>query len=169
MTTQSEIATHLDLSERRVRDLLKELGLPTRNPDLDQVRIAYIRHLRGVASRHKSETGLDLTQERAKLAATQRQKTKIEVAKLRGKLVPSDEIQQTIFNLARRTRDRILLVPHRLSPSVAADTDPISVGMKMGEALREALEEISNDRMENFLPNPSEPSIPDQDSRQHAG
>ena len=54
MATQNELAAHLDLSDRRVRGLLK-LGIlpPSRPPgglDLDACRLAYIRYLRGVQS-----------------------------------------------------------------------------------------------------------------------
>ncbi|ABK43321.1 transcriptional regulator, Fis family [Magnetococcus marinus MC-1] len=144
MATQADIAAHLDLSERRVRDLLKELGLPARNPDLDQVRTAYLRHLRAVASRHKSKGGLDLTTERAKLAAAQREKTEIEVTRLRGELIPADEVKQAAFALARRVRDRLMLVPHRLAVTLAADPNPAAMEQKMEESLREALEELAD-------------------------
>jgi phage terminase Nu1 subunit (DNA packaging protein) len=144
MSKQHEIAQHLDLSERRVRDLLKELGLPTRNPDMDQVRTAYIRHLRAVASRHKSESGLDLTQERAKLAAAQREKTEIEVARLRGDLLQAEEVKHEAFNLARRVRDRLMLIPHNLAAILGADQNPTVIERKMGKAIREALEELTS-------------------------
>ena len=144
MATQADIAAHLDLSERRVRDLLKELGLPARNPDLDATRVAYIRHLRAVASRHKSVGGLDLTQERARLAAAQREKTEIEVARLRGELIPADEVKQAAFALARRVRDRLMLVPHRLAVTLAANPNPAAMEQKMEESLREALEELAD-------------------------
>ncbi|MBF0448196.1 MAG: hypothetical protein HQL67_08360 [Magnetococcales bacterium] len=104
MTTQREIAKHLDLSERHVRDLLKELGLPAKNADIDQVRIAYIRHIRAVASRHKSESGLDLVQERARLTIAQREKTEIEVARLRDELISVAEVKAAAFNAGRTVR-----------------------------------------------------------------
>lgn len=48
--TQVDIAAHLDLSERRVRDVLVELGVDHRAATLDQIRIAYIRSLREKAA-----------------------------------------------------------------------------------------------------------------------
>lgn len=54
MATQKELASHLDLQERRVRGLLKLGILPPSQPhgglDLDACRLAYIRYLRGVQS-----------------------------------------------------------------------------------------------------------------------
>lgn len=54
MATQKDLAKHLDLSTRRVRDLLKTGILPAggagTSHDLDACRVAYINYLRGVAS-----------------------------------------------------------------------------------------------------------------------
>lgn len=54
MATQVEVAAHLDLSDRQVRNLLKDGVLPASKGvgglDADACRIAYIGYLRGLAS-----------------------------------------------------------------------------------------------------------------------
>ena len=50
MPTQREIAEHLDMSERNARDVLKGLDLDWQTAGLDEIRIAYIRDLRGKAA-----------------------------------------------------------------------------------------------------------------------
>lgn len=54
MATQVEVAAHLDMSDRQVRNLLQSGVLPGSRPrhgyDLDDCRLAYIRHLRGQVS-----------------------------------------------------------------------------------------------------------------------
>lgn len=54
MATQAEIGDHLDLSERRVRELIKEGVLPASkgrgNYNVDDCRRAYISYLRGLAN-----------------------------------------------------------------------------------------------------------------------
>lgn len=50
MPTQREIAEHLDMSERNARDVLKGLDLDWQMASLDEIRIAYIRDLRGKAA-----------------------------------------------------------------------------------------------------------------------
>jgi hypothetical protein len=65
MATQAQIAEHLDLSERRVRDLVVE-GVLQKGADLDQCRVSYIRYLRGGASGKHTGAGLKLTDERAR-------------------------------------------------------------------------------------------------------
>lgn len=54
MSTQKEIAEHLDLSDRRVRDLVKDGILPGSKGksgyDIDACRVAYIGYLRGLSN-----------------------------------------------------------------------------------------------------------------------
>jgi hypothetical protein len=104
MATHSELSKHLDLSTRAIADLLPKLGLPSRDVNLEKARIAYIRHLRRVAAGHQSITGLDLTQERAKLAAIQRVKASLEVGKMKEQLVSAAEVKVSAFNMARTIR-----------------------------------------------------------------
>lgn len=88
MATQVEIAKHLDLSDRQVRNLLSEGVLPGSKGrggfDIDACREAYIRYLRGLGSAQvKAEAppedeGIDplveykLLEERRGLTAAQR-------------------------------------------------------------------------------------------------
>lgn len=50
MATQKEIAKHLDMSERAVRDVLKNLGIEASKTTVDKARVAYIRDLREKAA-----------------------------------------------------------------------------------------------------------------------
>jgi len=54
LATQKEVASHLDLSDRRVRGLVQSgIFPPSKGPtgyDLDGCRLAYIRYLRGLQS-----------------------------------------------------------------------------------------------------------------------
>jgi phage terminase Nu1 subunit (DNA packaging protein) len=63
MANQKDIAEHLDLTDRRVRGLMKEGVLPaSKGPggyDLDSCRVAYIRYLRGVSSGQVRSVGDD--------------------------------------------------------------------------------------------------------------
>jgi phage terminase Nu1 subunit (DNA packaging protein) len=108
MATQIEVATHLDLSDRQVRNLLADGVLPGSKGrggfDLEACRLAYIRYLRGLGnSQVKPETGSEsdemdplveykLMEERRGLTAAQRigQELKNEVAKKR--LIPAEFI-----------------------------------------------------------------------------
>lgn len=54
MATQVEVAQHLDISDRQVRNLLTDGVLPSSKGagglDVDACRLAYIRYLRGIGS-----------------------------------------------------------------------------------------------------------------------
>lgn len=84
MATQKEVAEHLDLSDRMVRNLIQDGIIPAVKGrgglDLDACRLAYVRHLRGIASGQvkASEEDLELNRERAALAAEQRRKLRRE-------------------------------------------------------------------------------------------
>ncbi|MFP3624620.1 MarR family transcriptional regulator, partial [Burkholderia sp. SIMBA_051] len=65
MPTQQQIADHLDLDQSAVSRLVDKLGIDYRQASVDDVRIAYIRHLREMAAGRGSNTGIDLVAERA--------------------------------------------------------------------------------------------------------
>jgi len=107
MATQIEIARHLDLSDRQVRNLLADGVLPGSKGkggfDIDACRLAYIRYLRGLGSNQvKPEAdpeypeGIDpladhkLTQERLRLTAAQAEGQELKNDISRRRAVPTD-------------------------------------------------------------------------------
>lgn len=107
MATQIEIAKHLDLSDRQVRNLLADGVLPGSKGkggfDIEACRLAYIRYLRGLGSSQvKPETdpeypeGIDplaeqkLTQERLRLTAAQAEGQELKNDITRRKSVPTE-------------------------------------------------------------------------------
>jgi len=64
--TQEQVADHLDLSGQRFRTIMNKGDLPKWNKETATYdRVAYIRHMRAIASGRKSPEGkLDLTAER---------------------------------------------------------------------------------------------------------
>lgn len=86
--TQADIAQHLDLAERTVRELLTEWGIDHRTTSLDDIRVRYIRKLREVAAGRASSGDLDLVQERAALARSQRIAQDLKNATARGEYAP---------------------------------------------------------------------------------
>lgn len=88
--TQAEIADHLDMSDRNLRDVLQELNLDHKQVSLSVLRVAYIRRLREqAAGRMGNEAGgLDLVQERAALARAQRESQDIKNAVARREYAP---------------------------------------------------------------------------------
>jgi len=106
MATQIEVAAHLDLSDRQVRNLLADGVLPASKGagglDVDACRLAYIRYLRGLNSGQVRQEvpgdfdGADpniearLTQERLRLTAAQAEGQELKNDVTKRKSVPTD-------------------------------------------------------------------------------
>lgn len=99
---QAQIAEHLDLSERSVRELLDDAGLDHRLCTLSEIRLTYIRRLREQAAGRAAAGDLDLAGERARLARAQAEKVEMQNAVTRGELAPVVLIEQVLTNTAAR-------------------------------------------------------------------
>ena len=100
---QVAIASHLDLSDRALREFFAAKRLDWRNMTLAEIRVAYIRHLREMAAgRATSEEGLDLATERAHLARAQREKIDMQNAVTRGELAPKAMLTEALARTAPR-------------------------------------------------------------------
>ncbi|ABK45319.1 conserved hypothetical protein [Magnetococcus marinus MC-1] len=60
-------------------------------------------------------------------------------------LVSSDEVKVSAFNLARRVRDRLFTIPHRLSSVLASENDAGVIEERLDQELRKALEELKHE------------------------
>lgn len=106
--TQMEIAEHLDMSDRNLRDLLQSLNMDHKQVSLSALRVAYIRRLRDqAAGRLGAETGgLDLVQERAALAREQRKGQAIKNAVARKEYAPVGLLADVLGMAASAVVDR---------------------------------------------------------------
>lgn len=120
MATQAEIAEHLDLSDRKVRDYIKRGVLPGSKGkggyDTDACRLAYIRHIRGVASGQVSEApdSLDLNAERARKERAQAEKTEFDLAVLRRQYVHISLFEGMLERFASQAASRLDAIRSRL-------------------------------------------------------
>jgi phage terminase Nu1 subunit (DNA packaging protein) len=147
MATQEQIAEHLDLSKRRVQDLMIE-GVLNKGADLDECRVSYIRFLRGGASGKNTGAGLKLTAERARLAKLQADKVEIELAELRGEVVRTEDVARVMQGHVIAARSRLLALPTKLVALFSPDMRPQTLALAEG-AVREALQELSSDEFIN--------------------
>ncbi|MFC4158275.1 hypothetical protein [Chitinimonas lacunae] len=123
MPTQQELGEHLDLSDRQIRELQRLKVFP-KGSGFDEARIAYIRRLREqAAGRMGNGGGLDLTNERARLAAAQADKTELELAQLRGELIPLAQAQDAWSAMVGASRAKFLTLAARLAPRAVGMTE----------------------------------------------
>ena len=106
--TQAEIAEHLDMSDRNLRDVLQALDLDHKQVSLSALRIAYIRRLRDQAAGRLGEGagGLDLVQERAALAREQREGQAIKNAVARREFAPVGLLADVLGQASSAVVDR---------------------------------------------------------------
>lgn len=116
MATQVEVAAHLDLSDRQVRNLLTDGVLPSsKGPgglDIDACRLAYIRYVRGMASGQvrpeapstdddeSGDTSKRLEQERLRLTAAQAEGQELKNDITKRKSVPTEFATFVLSRLA---------------------------------------------------------------------
>jgi hypothetical protein len=119
MPTQKQIADHLDMSQQAVAELMEKLGIDWKTSALDKIRIAYIRHLRGVASGHRSEDGLDLTRERVMTERVDRELKELQVAEKRGMLINVMQLEPELMNMVGAFRSELLSRDDKLASDIA--------------------------------------------------
>jgi phage terminase Nu1 subunit (DNA packaging protein) len=108
MSTQKEVAEHLDISDRQVRNLLSKSILPVSKGaggyDLDGCRIAYISYLRnmsrtGGAVVEASGGDIDIEAERAGLTKAQRISQELKNEILEGRYMAIETIQEILSKI----------------------------------------------------------------------
>ena len=85
-------------------------------------------------------------QSRAVKAAYEARLRKLEYEVKIGKLVSADEVRVDTFNIARITRDRLMNIPDRISPILAAMSDSLEIHKLISAEIRLACEELTRTR-----------------------
>lgn len=148
MATETEVAAHLDLSDRTVREL-KSKGVFTSSGrggyDLDDCRVAYIRSLRERAAGRAGETGeLDLAHERARLAKEQADRVAMDNARDRKEMASLPDMTLAVMTLFEVVKGNL----SRIGPIVAkSDT---KLRSRIERAIEDALEDLSMTRIEEI-------------------
>jgi len=151
MATQAEVADHLDLSRQAVGDLVRRGIFESKGPrglDIDDCRVRYVRHLRAMAAGWKGEDEdgevLDLTAERARKAKEEADRLEMQNAQMRRELLPRADVDAAVIEDYSRVRARLLNVPSKVAPLVAAATEPREAEGLVKRAIYEALQELSD-------------------------
>lgn len=107
MVTQKEIAAHLDMTERNLRDVLIKLKLDHRTASVDQIRVAYIRYMRNVAAGRGGDEQESLVKARTREAQINAQAKELQYFRDVGTLVAVDEIEPVLANWAVLARSEV--------------------------------------------------------------
>tara|TARA_R110002012_G_scaffold8988_4_gene41338 strand:- start:206 stop:706 length:501 start_codon:yes stop_codon:yes gene_type:complete len=113
--------------------------------NLEDAAHAIVKWLGRRAAGHVSEDGLDLVQERAKLARENRETASLKNAEMRFSLVRSDEIRRAIFSAARSVRNSVQTIPDRISLPIAGMSDHHDIHKLIDEEVSQVLGDLDND------------------------
>lgn len=97
------------------------------------------------ATRGAKATGLSYSEARLAKVRNQAELLKLSVDEKSGKLVSAEKVKKAAFDLARMTRDKLLSIPDRISPVLAAEQDQAKIASTLTAEIRQALEELSNE------------------------
>lgn len=150
MSTQKDVAQHLGITTRQIRNLVKSGVLPsgTKGPDIDACRHAYLDYLRGKVSGRvtvKAENELDGEQERARLTHHRANLAALEEQELDGSLVRVEDVAEAVGAEYANVRARLLAIPSKTAPVVASETDTATVHELIRQSVHEALAELTAD------------------------
>jgi hypothetical protein len=119
--TQQDIADHLDLAQQNVSELMKKLEIDWRAATLDEIRVAYIRQLRGQAAGHRTDDGLDLVRERVLTERVDRELKQYTLAEKKGQLVNITQLEPELQQMFAAFRTELLARDDKLK----ADLDQL--------------------------------------------
>ena len=152
MSTQKEVAEHLDLSVKRISELIKDGILPSkmgRSPlNIDVCRMAYISYLRKLGGYNKRSGSGDMAEEKTKLTAAQARKAELEVEEMESNLIPAQLVEDTWISYIANVRAKLLGLPSRIAHQVITVDKYPEAELIIKEQVHDALNELS----ENGIP-----------------
>lgn len=143
MPTQQQIAEHLDLDQSAVSRFVDKVGLDYRSATIDQIRIAYVRHLREMAAGRASESGIDLVAERAMTERVDREIKLLTLAEKKGQLVNAAQLEQAYGQMVGAFQTELLALSDKLVQELRALYD-VEIDLEwLNEHMYGCLEQLS--------------------------
>ena len=112
--TSEVVAQHLDVTERRVRQLRDEGIIREKRPGLYNLVDAMTRYIKYVNAGSK----VDLNDERAKLTKVKREAAEMENRVRKAELMEVGDVEKAYSTVMMNFRSRILALPQKLAPAI---------------------------------------------------
>lgn len=160
MATQAEVAAHLDVSDRWLRQLVADgyiSGAVRGAWDADKARLEYLRHQRRELERMKAENASlqaeinrlagdaqagNKASSEARRTLAQAEKLEMDLAERRGELVPAEQIADAVHGAVLIMKTRLAAVPAKAAPLVGAENIPLAERI-IRDQVEEALAELA--------------------------
>lgn len=138
------IASVLDLSERRVRQLRdQKILIEVRKNYFDLIPAiqAYIAYLRSLSTDGNQASDYNL--EKAKFVRARRENQELDLEVKRGELYPGEEVELVVSDMLIRFKSHLLSIPSKLSPQLSEMSDKNTIQRLLKREVAEALSELS--------------------------
>lgn len=135
-----ELANIMDLSERRVNQLVSEGVLQKETDgkfDVMKCVIDYYKNKAGL------EAGASYEIERALHEKIKRETAEIELAELRGNMHSATDIKRVVSGMLINFRGKMLAIPATISPKIINQNNPNVIASALTKAIKTALQELS--------------------------
>jgi hypothetical protein len=152
MTTQTEIAIHLGMNQSEVSRHMEKLGINWRTASLQDVRLAYIAHLRGQAAGHLADDGSSLVQERVLTERVDRELKQLTLAEKRGLLVNLQQLEPALAAMVVAFRAELQSRDDKLAEDLSA-----LYGVEVDRALIEEYTRAALDHLARYDPGGARP------------
>ena len=147
MATQKEVAEHLDLSVKRVSELIRDGLLPSkkgRSPlNIDVCRVAYISYLRKLGGYNKRGGTGDIAEEKTRLTKAQADAAELKVSELEGELIPAKLVENTWTEIAAVIRVKLLGLASKIAHLVQGAKTYQDIEQIINKQIYETLNELA--------------------------
>jgi len=140
--TLGGLATELRRDKRWLAKLIADAGL---EPVKEKGRVKYWRMADVVKAIMGRDQALDLTAERARLAANQAKKLELEIAQIEGSLVPIETAKEALEKQVVAAKGKLLSMASRLSQRIASITggDLLEIEQLITDEVHDVLKEMA--------------------------
>lgn len=145
MASQSEISSKLGINVATFKDFVARGIIEERDRGqytLEECAKQYLSHLREIAAGRMTADGLNLADERARLAKEQADAKEMENMVERGELLYMDDVIKDFEDQLMNCKTKLLATPTKIAAEVFASRDVQEVQELMEEAIKDALSEL---------------------------
>ena len=145
MASQSEISSKLGINVATFKDFVARGIIEERDRGqytLEECAKQYLSHLREIAAGRMTTDGLNLADERARLAKEQADAKEMENMVERGELLYMDDVIKDFEEQLMNCKTKLLATPTKIAAEVFASRDVQEVQELMEQAIKDALSEL---------------------------
>ena len=145
MASQSEISSKLGINVATFKDFVARGIIEERDRGqytLEECAKQYLSHLREIAAGRMTTDGLNLADERARLAKEQADAKEMENMVERGELLYMDDVIKDFEEQLMNCKTKLLATPTKIAAEVFSSRDVQEVQELMEEAIKDALSEL---------------------------